>query len=84
MGMEQSRKEDAVYNVGYYILKDEAFVYIPETGINLGKVFETIGMAGVTQYKLTYADGKVLYIYGTDIPSFSVPAGNDLVTIEAM
>ena len=41
-------------------------------------------MAGVTQYKLTYADGKVLYIYGTDIPSFSIPAGNDLVTIEAM
>lgn len=84
MGMEQSRKEDAVYNVGYYILKDEAFVYIPETGINLGKVFETIGMADVTQYKLTYADGTVMYIYGTDAPSFSVPAGSDLVTIEAM
>ena len=84
MGMEQSRKEDAVYNVGYYILKNEAFVYIPETGINLGKVFETIGMADVTQYKLTYADGTVMYIYGTDIPSVGIPAGNDLVTIEAM
>ena len=41
-------------------------------------------MADVTQYKLTYADGTVKYIYGTDAPSFSVPAGSDLVTIEAM
>ena len=84
MGMEQTRKEDAVYNVGYYILKDEAFVYIPETGINLGDVFEKIGMAEVAQYKLSYADGTVMMVYAEAIPQMVIPAGNDLVTIEAM
>ncbi|MBO4717741.1 MAG: hypothetical protein J5599_07565 [Spirochaetales bacterium] len=84
MGMEQTRKEDAVYNVGYYILKDEAFVYIPETGINLGDVFAKIGMADVTQYKLTYADGTVMMVYAEAIPQLVIPAGADLVTIEAM
>lgn len=86
MGMEQSRKEDAVYNAGFYILKDEAFVYIPEggNGINLGDVFAKVGMADVTQYKLSYADGTVMLVYGEAIPNLIIPAGSDLVTIEAM
>ena len=86
MGMEQSRKEDAVYNAGFYILKDEAFVYIPEggNGINLGDVFARIGMADVTQYRLSYADGTVMLVYGEAIPNLIIPVGSDLVTIEAM
>ena len=84
MGMEQSRKEDAVYNAGFYILKDESFVYIPETGINLGDVFAKIGMADVVQYRLTYADGTVMTVYREAIPNLVIPAGADLVTIEAM
>ena len=86
MGMEQSRKEDAVYNAGFYILKDEAFVYIPEggNGINLGDVFARIGMADVTQYKLSYADGTVMLVYREAIPNLIIPVGSDLVTIEAM
>jgi len=86
MGMEQSRKEDAVYNAGFYILKDEAFVYIPEAGngINLGEVFAKIGMADVVQYKLSYADGTVMLVYNDSIPNLIIPAGSDLVTIEAM
>lgn len=84
MGMEQSRKEDAVYNAGFYILKDEAFVYIPETGINLGDVFAKIGMADVVQYRLSYADGTVMTVYREAIPNLVIPAGADLVTIEAM
>ena len=86
MGMEQSRKEDAVYNAGFYILKDEAFVYIPEAGngINLGEVFAKIGMADVVQYKLSYADGTVMLVYNESIPNLYIPAESDLVTIEAM
>ena len=86
MGMEQSRKEDAVYNAGFYILKDEAFVYIPEAGngINLGEVFAKIGMADVVQYKLSYADGTVMMVYNESIPNLYIPAESDLVTIEAM
>ena len=86
MGMEQSRKEDAVYNAGFYILKDEALVYIPEAGngINLGEVFAKIGMADVVQYKLSYADGTVMMVYNESIPNLYIPAESDLVTIEAM
>ncbi len=84
MGMEQSRKEDAVWNAGYYILKDESFVYIPESGLKLGEAFEKIGMADVVQYKLTYADGTVMLVYNEAIPNLIIPAGSDLLTIEAM
>ena len=84
MGMEQSRKEDAVWNAGYYILKDESFVYIPEAGLKLGEAFEKIGMADVVQYKLTYADGTVMLVYSEAIPNLIIPAGSDLLTIEAM
>ncbi len=84
MGMEQSRKEDAVYNVGYYILKNEAFVYIPETGLNLAAALEKVGMEAVTQYKLTYADGSVKLVYAADLASMSLAADSNLVTIEAM
>lgn len=84
MGMEQSRKEDAVYNAGFYVLKDEAFVYIPDAGINLADVFGVVGMANVVQYKLTHADGSVLVVDKDAIPFLQVPHDSDLVTIEAM
>jgi len=86
MGMEQSRKEDAVYNAGFYILKDESFVYIPEggNGINLGEVFAKVGMADVAQYRLTYADGSVSLVNSKDIANLIIPAESNLVTIEAM
>ena len=84
MGMEQSRKEDAVYNVGYYILKNEAFVYIPETGLNLSGALDKVGMELVTMYKLTYADGSVKYVYAADLANMALAADSNLVTIEAM
>jgi len=83
MGQEQSRKEDAVYNPGYYILKDDAFVYIPETGLKIADAFEKIGMADVVQYKLTYADGKVERLYAEDVADLVLAADSTLVSIEA-
>lgn len=83
MGQYQSRKEDAVWNVGYYILEDEAFVYIPEAGVKVADAFARIGMAEVVQYKLTYADGKIEYKYAEEIPGLVLAADSNLVTIEA-
>jgi hypothetical protein len=84
MGMEQSRKEDAVYNAGYYIIEDQSFAYIPEAGLNLEEAFRIVGMADVVQYKLTHADGSVLVVNKDAIPSLQIPQESDLVTIEAM
>lgn len=84
MGMEQTRKEDAVYNAGYYIIEDQSFAYIPEAGLNLEEAFRIVGMADVVQYKLTHADGSVLVVNKDAIPSLQIPQESDLVTIEAM
>ena len=83
MGQHQSKKEDAVWNVGYYILSAESFAYIPEAGLNVAAAFARIGMADVTQYKFTYADGKVELKYAEEIPGLVIPADSNLVTIEA-
>ena len=77
------RKEDAIRNVGYYYLEDEAFAYIPEAGLNLAEAFAKVGMAEVVQYKLTYADGKVEYKYAEEIPGIVLAADSKLVTVEA-
>ena len=84
MGMEQSRKEDAVYNAGYYILKDEAFVYIPETGLDLAAAFDVVGLADVVQYKLTFMDGSYMILDKAEIPGKILAADSTVVTIEAM
>ena len=83
MGQYQSRKEDAIWNPGYYILSAESFAYIPEAGLNVAAVFERIGMADVTQYKFTYADGKVELKYAEEIPGLVISADSNLLTIEA-
>jgi hypothetical protein len=83
MGQEQARKEDAVYNAGYYILTDDAFVYIPETGLKVADAFEKVGMAEVVQYKLTYADGKVELKYAEEVADLVLAADSTLVSIEA-
>ena len=83
MGQYQSRKEDAVWNAGFYILEDESFVYIPEAGVKLADAFEKIGMADVVQYKFTYADGKVELKYAEDIAGITLAADSNLVSIEA-
>ena len=83
MGQSQSKKEDAVWNAGYYILQDESFVYIPEAGLNVAAAFERIGMADVLQYRFTYADGKVQILTAADIAGLVVAADSNLVTIEA-
>ena len=83
MGQYQSRKDDAIWNPGYYILSAESFAYIPEAGLNVAAVFERIGMADVTQYKFTYADGKVELKYAEEIPGLVIAADSNLLTIEA-
>ena len=83
MGQYQPKKEDAVWNAGYYILQDESFVYIPEAGLNVAAAFERIGMADVLQYKFTYADGKAQILTAADIAGLVVAADSNLVTIEA-
>ncbi len=83
MGQEQSRKEDAVYNVGFYILDEDAFVYIPETGVKIADVFAKVGMADVMQYSLTYADGKVELMYAEDVAALELAADSTLVSIKA-
>ncbi|MBO4278829.1 MAG: hypothetical protein J5891_03360 [Spirochaetales bacterium] len=83
MGQHQSKKEDAVWNAGYYILQDESFVYVPEAGLNVAAAFERIGMADVLQYRFTYADGKVELKYAEEIPGLVIDADSNLVTIEA-
>ena len=67
---------------GYYILDEDAFVYIPETGLSLSSVFETVGMANVCQYKLTYADGTVERLYREDVLALNLAADSNLVSIE--
>ena len=83
MGQYQSKKEDAVWNAGYYILGAESFAYIPEAGLNVAAVFERIGMADVHQYKFTYADGTVELKYAEEIPGIVIAADSNLITIEA-
>lgn len=83
MGQYQSKKEDAVWNAGYYILGAESFAYIPEAGLNVAAVFERIGMAEVHQYRFTYADGTFELKYAEEIPGIVIPADSNLVTIEA-
>ena len=82
LGQEQSKTEGAVFNAGYYILDEDAFVYIPETGLSLSSVFETVGMANVCQYKLTYADGTVERLYREDVLALNLAADSNLVSIE--
>lgn len=84
MGQYQSRKEDAVWNAGFYILEDESFVYIPEAGVKLADAFEKIGMADVVQYRFTYADGRVELKYAEDLAGIVLAADSDLVSIEAL
>lgn len=55
LGKAQQRN-GGVNNAGYYIFEQEAFAYIPETGLLLGDVFKTVGMDGAF-YMLTYSDG---------------------------
>ena len=83
MGQYQSRKDDAIWNAGYYFLEKESFVYIPETGLNVGEVFEKTGMADVLQYKFTYADGRTELKYAEEISGIELAADSNLVTIEA-
>ena len=40
-------------------------------------------MADVTQYKFSYADGKVELKYAEEIPGLVIPADSNLLTIEA-
>ena len=84
MGMEQTRKEDAVYNAGYYIIEDQSFAYIPEAGLNLEEAFRYVGMADVVQYKLTFTDGTYMILDKSEIPGKTLPADSNVVTIEAM
>lgn len=82
LGQEQSKKEDAVFNAGYYILDEDAFAYIPEDGLKVADVFEKINMAEVVQYRLTYADGSVKLMYAEDVLALTLAADSDLVSIE--
>ncbi len=82
LGQEQSKTEGAVFNAGYYILDEDAFVYIPKDGLNLASVFEQIGMADVCQYKLTYADGTVERLYREDVLALNLAVDSNLVSIE--
>jgi len=84
MGMEQTRKEDAVYNAGYYIIEDQSFAYIPEAGLNLEEAFRIVGMADVVQYKLTFMDGSYMILDKAEIPGRILAADSTVVTIEAM
>ena len=84
MGMEQTRKEDAVYNAGYYIIEDQSFAYIPEAGLNLEEAFRIVGMADVVQYKLTFMDGSYMILDKAEIPGKILAADSTVVTIEAM
>ena len=83
MGQHQSKKEDAIWNPGYYILSAESFAYIPEAGLNVAAAFEKIGMADVLQYKFTYLDGTTEIKYAEEIPGLVLAADSTLVTIEA-
>ena len=84
MGMAQTRKEDAVYNAGYYIIQDQSFAYIPEAGLNLEEAFRYVGMADVVQYKLTFTDGSYMVLDKDEIPGKVLPADSNVVMIEAM
>ena len=84
MGMEQTRKEDAVYNAGYYIIEDQSFAYIPEAGLNLEEAFRYVGMADVVQYKLTFTDGTYMVLDKSEISGRTLPADSNVVMIEAM
>ena len=84
MGMEQTRKEDAVYNAGYYIIEDQSFAYIPEAGLNLEEAFRYVGMADVVQYKLTFTDGTYMVLDKSEISGKTLPADSNVVMIEAM
>ena len=84
MGMEQTRKEDAVYNAGYYIIEDQSFAYIPEAGLNLEEAFRYVGMADVVQYKLTFTDGSYMVLDKSEISGKTLPADSNVVMIEAM
>ena len=83
MGQYQSRKDDAIWNPGYYFLEKEAFAYIPAAGLDVAAAFEKVGMADVLQYKFTYADGRVELKYAEEIPGLVLAADSNLVTIEA-
>ncbi|MGP1508630.1 MAG: hypothetical protein ACTTJW_07130 [Sphaerochaeta sp.] len=83
LGQEQSKKEDAVFNAGYYILSEDAFAYIPETGLKMSDVFEKVGMADVVQYRLTYADGTTALMYAEEAKALVLAADSNLVSIEA-
>lgn len=82
LGQEQSKTEGAVFNAGYYILDEDAFVYIPEAGLSLASVFEKVNMANVCQYKLTYADGSVERLYREDVLALNLAVDSNLVSIE--
>ena len=81
MGMAQSRKEDAVWNVGFYILDDEAFVYIPENGLNVAEALEKVGMIEATSYELVYADGSVETLSSAEVADLTLAGDSNLVTL---
>ena len=82
LGQEQSKKEDAVFNAGYYILSEDAFAYIPAGGVSVADIFATINMADVCQYKLTYMDGKVELKYAEEVAAMKLAEDSQLVSIE--
>lgn len=82
IGQEQSKKEDAVWNAGYYILDEDSFAYIPEAGLAVADIIEKTGLAQVCQYKLTFADGSTKLAYYEDLAEMKLAADSNLVSIE--
>lgn len=79
LGKAQKRN-GGVNNAGYYIFEEEAFAYVPETGLLLGDAFKAVGMDGAF-YMLTYSDGTERVIKAERAETMVLPSDTQVVSI---
>lgn len=82
LGRAQERNT-GVTNVGYYVLDEDAFAYIPADGIAVSDIFSAIGMCEAPDYVLTYADGTTETKAAAEVTDMTLEEDSNLVSIVA-
>jgi len=82
LGRAQARNA-GVTNIGYCVLEETSFVFIPETGLRVAEAFAETGMCEAAHYRFTYADEKSETLSADEASVLVLDAGSSLLSIRA-
>ena len=81
LGAVQSKKDDSIWNIGYFVTDNVVFAYVSEDGLAIA---DAIAYTGTTpaELKFTFVDGRTYTVPYEFVSDFVAEAGTQILTVE--